>query len=574
MPTSPTLITALPTPPSRNDSATFSARGDAFLGAFPTFRTETNAVATVTYNNAVEVASNTSTVAANTTLAQNAASSAAASAGASIWVSGTTYSIGDVRYSPANGQIYRRLTAGGGTTDPSADGTNWTNVFAFTFSGSNATLAGSLTLSGGTANGVLYLNGSKVATSGSALTFDGTNILTVGTATNKTTVITGGATGLTVAAAGAPAVAVWDTTDAGYVSYLGQINADTYFGNNANGALYFQTNASTKMTLDSSGNVGIGTSSPASQSTGQTTGILDVSASGGGNLVLHRTGSSDGALFSILKSSNGTYLDSTGAATAANNAIIFRNNNNNADQTTVTERARITSDGTFRTNTAGAQGIQLNTDTSNSVVSSRLFFTTSSGTNAFYGSAGHVFFNTGATIGFSTGSTSVVFNAYGVGVGAAVPSSGAGIAFPATQSASSDANTLDEYEEGTWTPTVSGSTSAGTGTYSAQVGRYVRIGKLVTATAQIIWSAHTGTGDLRFSGLPFTSDATVSFNPALSLGYVHNIALTANNLMTAIVINNATAINVYQYPVGGGAATAVPIDTAGQVIYTVSYEAA
>jgi len=176
MPTSPTLITALPTPPSRNDSATFSARGDAFLGAFPTFRTETNAVATVTYNNAVEVASNTSTVAANTTLAQNAASSAAASAGASIWVSGTTYSIGDVRYSPANGQIYRRLTAGGGTTDPSADGTNWTNVFAFTFSGSNATLAGSLTLSGGTANGVLYLNGSKVATSGSALVFDGTNL--------------------------------------------------------------------------------------------------------------------------------------------------------------------------------------------------------------------------------------------------------------------------------------------------------------------------------------------------------------------------------------------------------------
>jgi len=145
MPTVPSTITALPTPPSRDDSATFSARGDAFLGAFPTLRTEINSVATVTYNNAVEVASNTSTVAANTTLAQNAATTSAANAGASIWVSGTTYSIGDVRYSPANGQIYRRLTAGGGTTDPSADGTNWTNVFAFTFSGSNATLAGTVT---------------------------------------------------------------------------------------------------------------------------------------------------------------------------------------------------------------------------------------------------------------------------------------------------------------------------------------------------------------------------------------------------------------------------------------------
>ena len=45
------------------------------------------------------------------------------------------------------------------------------------------TVSGSMTLSGGTANGVLYLNGSKVATSGSALTFDGTNFATTGTAT-------------------------------------------------------------------------------------------------------------------------------------------------------------------------------------------------------------------------------------------------------------------------------------------------------------------------------------------------------------------------------------------------------
>ena len=42
-----------------------------------------------------------------------------------------------------------------------------------------------------------------------------------------------------------------------------------------------------------------------------------------------------------------------------------------------------------------------------------------------------------------------------ISVGGATPSaSGAGITFPATQSASTDANTLDDYEEGTWTPTV------------------------------------------------------------------------------------------------------------------------
>jgi len=104
-------------------------------------------------------------------------------------------------------------------------------------------------------------------------------------------------------------------------------------------------NPTEKIRITSTGNVGIGTASPTSQSTGTTTGILDVSASAGGNLVLHRTGSSDTALFSILKASNGTYIDSVGAATAANNAIYFRTNNINADQTTVTTALTIASSG-------------------------------------------------------------------------------------------------------------------------------------------------------------------------------------------------------------------------------------
>ena len=92
-------------------------------------------------------------------------------------------------------------------------------------------------------------------------------------------------------------------------------------------------------------NVGIGTTIPASQSTGTTTGILDVSAATGGNLVLHRTSGGDTALLSILKGSNGTFIDSTGAATAANNAIYFRTNNINADQTSLTTALTIASTG-------------------------------------------------------------------------------------------------------------------------------------------------------------------------------------------------------------------------------------
>src|SRR3990167_5794145 len=53
--------------------------------------------------------------------------------------------------------------------------------------------------------------------------------------------------------------------------------------------------------------------------------------------------------------------------------------------------------------------------------------------------------------------------------------SNGGIKFPATQVLSADANTLDDYEEGTFTPTISGGTTAGAGTYSIQVGDYVKI---------------------------------------------------------------------------------------------------
>jgi len=57
------------------------------------------------------------------------------------------------------------------------------------------------------------------------------------------------------------------------------------------------------------------------------------------------------------------------------------------------------------------------------------------------------------------------------------------IAFPASQNASAGANTLDDYEEGTFSPTVRGAGTAGSGTYTTQVGLYTKVGNLVTFTA-------------------------------------------------------------------------------------------
>jgi len=99
----------------------------------------------------------------------------------------------------------------------------------------------------------------------------------------------------------------------------------------------------------------------------------------------------------------------------------------------------------------------------------------------------------------TTLTTPIVATTMGVG-GATPAASGSGITFPATQSASTDANTLDDYEEGTWTPNVGGNA-----TYNVQVGRYVKTGSQVTVWAEM-WINVLGTGSNEIiSGLPFTS---------------------------------------------------------------------
>lgn len=111
-------ISALPTPPSRQDPTNFNDRADAFLGALPLFQSEANALQTDVNQKQLD-ATYSATLAAASELA------AANTAGATIWVSGTTYSIGANRFSPINFRTYRRKTAGAGTTDPSTDATNW-----------------------------------------------------------------------------------------------------------------------------------------------------------------------------------------------------------------------------------------------------------------------------------------------------------------------------------------------------------------------------------------------------------------------------------------------------------------
>ncbi len=115
-------ITPLPTPPQPTDTtAQFNTKAFAFVAALAQFVTESNL-------QAAEVDADAVLAQLGKTEALAAAAAAAAVAGATRWDSGTTYTQGAAVWSPITFLTYRRRTAGAGTTDPSADSTNWTQV--------------------------------------------------------------------------------------------------------------------------------------------------------------------------------------------------------------------------------------------------------------------------------------------------------------------------------------------------------------------------------------------------------------------------------------------------------------
>jgi hypothetical protein len=79
------------------------------------------------------------------------------------------------------------------------------------------------------------------------------------------------------------------------------------------------------------------------------------------------------------------------------------------------------------------------------------------------------------------------------------------VQFPASQVASADANRLDDYEEGTWTPVVGGSGGTSGQAYGEQHGTYVKIGRLFICHGTTgFTNKGTITGNVTLSGLPAT----------------------------------------------------------------------
>jgi hypothetical protein len=185
------------------------------------------------------------------------------------------------------------------------------------------TLAQNPTLSAGTANGVAYLNGSKVLTTGSALTFDGTALASSGSGTQSLTV-TSTAT-----------AAYLQTTGANTVNARLQSNSTTAsVGTISNHNFLIQTNATNVGTFDTSGNLGLGVT-PATYSG---SGVLGFNIANTGNGVLGNSSNvwvSNNVSFNsgfkyartstatLYNQSGGAHVWSYAASGTAGNAITF-----------------------------------------------------------------------------------------------------------------------------------------------------------------------------------------------------------------------------------------------------------
>jgi hypothetical protein len=117
-----------------------------------------------------------------------------------------------------------------------------------------------------------------------------------------------------------------------------------------------------------------------------------------------------------------------------------------------------------------------------------------------------------------------------------------GITFPATQVPSANANTLDDYEEGTWTPAISASSVS----YTLRTGTYTKIGNLVWIHCFVQISAITsptgGAGAAFITGLPFTSAASgSSYYPSFTTAW--NGSNWGGSIGVAQVIPSSTNIS-------------------------------
>ena len=299
-------------------------------------------------------------------------------------------------------------------------------------------------------------------------------------------------------------------------------------GSNANSfGIYNDTAGAYRLFIDSSGNVGIGTSSPTGwgkslslSNTPNDSGITFEGASrkfgiGGGN--------TDGALrfYDFTSSAERMRIDSSG------NLLVGKSS---ASKDTV--GVELKSDGRINaTMTSGSPILANRQTTDGDIAVFQKDNTTVGSIKSYSGGTGNLDVSSGGTttklrlqdmVEFIDSRWSANEQVAPTRSGVDLGNSGSnawqnlylsgGVVFgDAGGSGTSTSNKLDNYETGTFTPTAFGNSTAGTTTYASQTGSYTKVGDTVHVNIYISWSAMTGTGDLRIGGLPFTSSSASNY---------------------------------------------------------------
>jgi hypothetical protein len=315
----------------------------------------------------------------------------------------------------------------------------------------------------------------------------------------------------------------------------------SYFGQGQDGKLYIISNDTSRNDLVIDGNngyIGMGTATPSApleisynNTSFTTTPILSLNntnITGQTHINFLITGSVVGKIRSDYEGSM-IYVTNNRGNERAHYFLVNGDVNTGSVVLSIKANGKVgigsqTPSSTLGVTSTGADGLIMEPDLSNTQNSSRLFFTGSVQTFALFNNAGDLRLTHTAQAGNTSGTSFVRLT--NTGKYLRMEGSTGGIQFGGDTAA---ANALNDYEEGTWTPTITGGAGDPTYVTGNRSGWYTKVGRMVTITWFISFYKNTLSGTLRLTNFPFSLLNGPLFYPQGTV-LLDTLGTTTNNI--------------------------------------------